>query len=208
MIKPGIALFATLLFAQFASPQTNQYYFTYEPGTPYTKTNIPPDWPIHAKEGVGSEKDADAHWGAVTAGFRHSIRLSKESFTNGEPVIATIILRNVSDRVRTYLVQDRRDLDDMVVLTDGQKRVPHRYEPGPNASFPEKVQAARRGSDWHCELPKGTQRKFVVNLNDVYDLSKGGQYTVSATRMVRDESRLALTNVVSGKVTFSIDRPR
>src|SRR5215472_4660471 len=103
---------AFLLTALFLMPaptllaQTNEYFVTEEDHT--NKYFIPTPEQIkqarHAKESRPAKEDPEGNWGAVNEGFQLSIRLSKSTFTNGEPVVATIILRNVHDKPLTYYV--------------------------------------------------------------------------------------------------------
>src|ERR1035438_8320956 len=43
-----------------------------------------------------AELDPEGHWGTVTAGVQLSIRLSKNFFALGQPIEATVTLRNVT----------------------------------------------------------------------------------------------------------------
>ena len=55
-----------------------------------------------------AEDDPEGHWGAPSEGYQLSIRLEKETFTNGEPITASVLLRNVSDRPLYVLGLDAR----------------------------------------------------------------------------------------------------
>ena len=40
-------------------------------------------------------RDTNGHWGATVEGLRLSLRLSKFDYTNGEPIVARVLVRNV-----------------------------------------------------------------------------------------------------------------
>ena len=49
-----------------------------------------------------ADQDSQGHWGPSWEGDRLSIRLNKEVFTNGEPIMACVTVRNASYRI-SYL---------------------------------------------------------------------------------------------------------
>jgi hypothetical protein len=179
---------------------------TYETNTAFYKTNISEaqiERATHAKESRPVEHDPEGNWGPVLEGFQLSIRLEKASFTNGEPVIARMLLRNVTNSVRTYLVSSTHDPEDTLVLFRDEARVPRADEPKPGASFVERLKGIRNGSTWHCPSPPGTQRRFVADLSKIFDLTNGN-YTVFAQREIQDLTHLVITNVVSDKASFTV----
>jgi hypothetical protein len=118
----------TLLSAALAFAQTNQFYITDEsqpsrqkPGS-FSPEQI--EAAKHAKESSPAKDDPEGNWETVSEGFQFSIRMEKNSFTNGEPVNAVIILRNVSDTNLQFMVSD--DGDPMVgfTVTKGQGSIP------------------------------------------------------------------------------------
>ena len=190
---------------------TNQFYLTddfvthYGDTLPFTPEHI--ERAKHAKESRPAKQDPEGHWGPVTEGFQLSIRLQKESFTNGEPVTACIILRNVSDRLLRYFTAPINDPMSKIVLMRGQQRVPGKNEPKPGATPMEMLKAAYRGSMGSFQSPVGTQRKFLVELNDAFDLATNGEYVVQAMRTIPSLDKTSKKQVVSGKATFRITNP-
>jgi hypothetical protein len=76
----------------------------------------------------------------------------------------------------------------------------------PNMTFQEKIQNVNAGKFVTPLLSVGTQRRFMMNLNDIYDLRTNGEYTVQVSRNVINASETYETNVFSGKATFLITK--
>lgn len=158
-----------------------------------------------AKDSRPASADPEGNWGVPSQGFQLSLRFNKASFTNGEPVIASVILRNVSDRTLDYPYEyapDNREITFNVLR--GETRVYGMYDLTPGASFADKVRAAPSGHGWIRSSPPGTQRKFFVNLDKIYSLTNTGEYTVFAKRTIRNQDSNQNSEVVSGKATFRI----
>jgi hypothetical protein len=191
--------------------QTNQFYITDERKTSYEDTAFSPEQierAKHAKESRPAEQDLEGHWGPVTEGFQISIRLEKESFTNGGPVVACLILRNVSDRQLRYSESyygPERDWG--LVLMRDQERVYGKDEPKPGASFAEKLKGMRQGSSGSWPIEAGTQRKFSLDLSKIFGLATNGEYVVQAMRTIPSLDRTSEKEVASGKVAFRITDP-
>ena len=191
-----------------------KFYFTTDDGPPY-RSPLPfsPEQiekAKHAKDSRPAEKDPEGNWGAVAEGFQLSLRFEKESYTNGEPVTACVILRNVSDRPLVYPYEYTPDEREIAfVLMRGQDRVYGKYDARPGASFTERLGALRMGHGWDRASPVGTQHKSLVNLSKIFGLATNGEYVIQAKREIPTSYLTGMTNVASGKVTFRIfDRPK
>src|SRR5208282_4622230 len=78
------------------------------------------------KESLPAEVFPEGHWGTVQDGFQLSLRFNKQTYTNGEPIIAALLLRNVTNRILRYGVgPDYVDcpVGFSVTLADG-KQIP------------------------------------------------------------------------------------
>jgi len=187
---------------------TNQFYLTddfvthYGDSLPFTAKHI--EMAKHAKECRPADQDPEGHWGPVTEGFQLSVRLERESFTNGEPVTACVILRNVSGKLRRYFTAPMHDPMSKILLTRGGQRVPTNDEPKPGASAPERLKPVFGGSMWSFPSPAGTQRKFFVELNKMFDLGTNGEYVVQAMRTIPSLDLKSEEEVASGKAAFRI----
>jgi hypothetical protein len=200
---------ATIISTLTLHGQPTTPYITYE-GPPFTQTNISPkhmeDAQV-ARESRPAKLDPDGNWGAVVDGFQVGIRLERSSFTNGEPVRARILIRNVSDRLSTYLVWSERDPDYDVALTENGRPIPRRDDTGLNSNISERLRATRNGSTYHCPSPPGTQRAFTIDLSKVFALEPNGRYEVCAKRTIVNWKGNALTNLSSAKATFKVTAP-
>lgn len=151
-------------------------------------------------------KDApEGNWGSAVEGFQLSLRLDKKSFTNGEPITACVILRNVSGTTRGYpyeFTPDEREIT--FVLLRGEDRILGKYDIKPDATFVEKLRAIRTGHGWVRESPPGTQHKTLVNLSSYFQLTNSGDYVVQAKREIVPGQLAGATSVASGKVFFQI----
>ncbi len=153
-----------------------------------------------------AEDDPQGHWGAPWEGAQLSIRVQKEHFTNGEPVVACVTLRNVSDRVLYFDVGAYpEEKDTKVVLTRGQERILGVDDPKPGETFLRRLSYIRAGSSpGPMPISPGTQRQFFRDLSKVFDLSAAGSYSAYAERSVINFERTRWTNLLSGTVTFRI----
>jgi hypothetical protein len=108
-----------------------------------------------SKESRPASEDPEGHWGQATNGFQLSLRFEKEVYTNGEPVLATMLVRNVSNVQLQYLFPAR------VAATKDGSRLKRKDDIG----------VARRGPA-RLLYPQ-TQARDQENLNQVYDLTPG-----------------------------------
>jgi len=197
--------------------QTNAFYVTDDRITNFNEF-IPTVDQIegakHARESRPAEKDPEGNWGVVEEGFQLSIRLEKKRFTNGEPIQASIFLRNVSDKQLTYYFHSSPGIAlRMFASRDGQ-RLYRNDEAKPGMTFKEQLKCAYSGHRWSAKLEPGTQREFIAQLTDVFNLSTNGEYKVHASHEIisllntnmpiRDRTNPFATNVVSGVATIYI----
>lgn len=109
-----------------------------------------------------AEQDPEGNWGNVVGGIQVSLRLQSSTFTNGEPVRVTMLVRNVTNRVITHYWPH-------VVISKNGKPLERNGGAGVDITaipladvFPQ------------------TQHKYVRTLNKDYDLSENGEYTLQA----------------------------
>jgi hypothetical protein len=157
-----------------------------------------------------AEDDPQGHWGTPWEGAQLSIRLQKEHFTNGEPIVACVTLRNISDRVLYFDVGPYpEEKDTKIVLTRGQERLLGVDDPKPGETFQERFRYVRAGSSpGFVPISPGTQRQFFRDLSKMFDLSVVGSYSAYAQRGVIPFERGRWTNLLSGTVTFRILGPQ
>jgi hypothetical protein len=111
-----------------------------------------------------SDQDVKGNWGEATNGFQLSLRFEKTEFTNGEPISAAMLMRNISGVEETYFRPIK-----IVIIKDGNT-------------------LKRKDSNGLIEInapliktlfPQ-TQDKYILNICKIYDLSEPGKYAVQA----------------------------
>ena len=161
-----------------------------------------------------ADNDSDGHWGTRWEGVQLSIRLPKRVFTNGEPIVAYVTLRNVGDTVRYFWVSTPQpERDTKIFLLKGQEPLPPANGPKPGQSFQQRLKYVWNGSSHQEPLIPGTQRQFLRSLSDMFELEASGSYSAHAEREVVALKPVAgrpgylrgsITNLLSGTVTFQV----
>jgi hypothetical protein len=164
------------------------------------------------KESRPADQDPDGHWGPALDGLQLSLRFKKQAYTNGENIIAIVLIRNVSSN----------SIDYDAMYTSAY--------PSPiniSASKDQERLKIKKPPDWHggslrrTQLPPQSQDKYEVNLNQFFELGKGGEYVFQAhylptrpgdtnffNRMYFGDPNSIQTNeIFSGKVTVTIANP-
>lgn len=203
-----LILIVTFLSGGLAFGQTNEFYITDEsllgrekPGR-FSSEQI--EAAKHAKDSRPAKEDPESNWGAVLDGFQLSVRLEKSLFTNGEPVQALVILRNVSDRTLEFQISTYGDPDLDMILTKGAD-VLKRLDQTPGTNFVDTVRRIHVGSFTSASCLPGTQRKFTIDLNKIYGPITNGIYEVQARKLIPKMNEHAKAEVTSGKATFRIE---
>jgi hypothetical protein len=120
-----------------------------------------------------ADSDPEGNWGAPSNGFQLSLRFAKQEFTNGEQIVATMLLRNITN------VPEKFD----------RLYVAGRPSPINLLVFSEQEQLRLEGDDGEINVISATevtiypqtQLKFSVKVNDYYNLSRGGKFFVKAS---------------------------
>jgi hypothetical protein len=146
------------------------------------------------RESLPAESFPEGNWGLITNGFHLSLRFEKEVFTNGEPIAAIILLRNISDKVLTYRAAFPSGAPQagpiaLKVFTETGEMV------APIANDFRSV--STRGRSLHPE----SQHKYLQPLDKEYNLKTNGTYFVTARLVVPSPN---LTIVESAKVKVVI----
>jgi hypothetical protein len=111
-----------------------------------------------------AEQDVEDHWGQATNGFQLALRFQKTTFTNGEPIKATMFMRNVTDKPQTYY-------RPTYIIATKDDRVLENKNAGKQIiidMLPE------------TKLIPQTQCEDCETVNDSYDLSTPGTYIFQA----------------------------
>jgi hypothetical protein len=115
-------------------------------------------------ESMPAKQDPEGHWGEITNGLQMSLRFEKQIFTNGEPIDAIALIRNVTNQpvvffqpVRILATKDghslkRKDDTGVIVIST----------PLEATVFPQ------------------TQKRNRERLDQIYDLTQNGEYIFQA----------------------------
>jgi len=125
-----------------------------------------------SRESRPADEDPEGHWGSVSHGCQISLSFEKLEFTNGEPVIATMLMRNVSDRPITYLRQIILGHPSPIYVSVWQGEKTLRLKTDENISISH--------SRSNVTLQPRTQHRYRLRLDEFYDLSTNGLYSVQA----------------------------
>lgn len=144
------------------------------------------------KESLPASEFPEGNWGNVAAGFQLSLRFETNLFASGSPIVATILLRNVTNCVLTYHAADilgRSSPIPVIMIGDKGERVPLKTEE-------ITVISAR-----DVKLFPGTQQKLHERIDATYDLPTNGM--VKAYAMLKEE-RPSQIEVESAQVPIEI----
>ncbi len=178
----------------FISEDTSSLEYGPERGEPFTgyhnrRPVISPERVAKAriaKDARRAAEDPEGNWGQACQGFQMGLRFEKTSFEAGERILATLVMRNVSDGERLCFWSTDRPQHLEVTVIDSQNRsIPrkdliqtdHVQKP---RTFQERLRTLaqrQRG----LILDSGFQRKETRDLIEMFDL-RPGSYTVSAKR--------------------------
>jgi hypothetical protein len=129
------------------------------------------------KECLPAQDFPAGNWGAVESGYQLSLRFEKPIFTNGEPIEAIVLLRNVTNNA-FYLQYDQHPVGysdgpiGFCVERYGGGAVPqHVYSMPP-------IQSMDGNTRW---LVSSTQAKYLERLDQRFALTNG-TYTVQAVK--------------------------
>ena len=113
------------------------------------------------------------HWGIIVSGAQASIRFPKDIYSPSEPIIATILLRNYSDKrlfcVAPFLSEGPAPFSFIILDDKGQPlKQKESFDLG----------SAAMDSTKPLSLAAGWQSKFKQRVNSKFDLSKPGTYLI------------------------------
>lgn len=125
-------------------------------------------------ESVPADQDPQGHWGhwgQPMNGFQLSLRFAKDSYTNGEPILATVLFRNVTNRpvdfLRMSMLGRPSPINVLAFKNNGMLLVKGGDEIDVISATPITI------------YPQ-TQCKYRLNLNNFYDLTNHGDYVFKA----------------------------
>ncbi len=158
-----------------------------------------------AKESRPAHLDPEGNWGEPSAGMQMSIRLEKPTYKVGEPVNATIILRNLDQKPREFRVLWPLELGFGLSLFVSSQPAPLPTMAEARATDEFMRRMARSVYKGHTfGLSPGTQKKFEVSLSAIYDLARPGSYQIMASREIDDPETGGKSLISTKSASFEI----
>ena len=169
-------IFFVLVFCHaINAEETNKYYLTDDGFLPFHHDQLLEE-AKKAQESLPVKDFPEGNWGIIQDGFQLSLRFEKQTFTNGEPIPATLLLRNITNQDLEFLKFPAPWLEGPIMFkiassTTGEI-IPQRESGGGVFS----------GSTYG-RLRPDSQVKYLERLNRAYDLTNG-TYTVWAYKSI------------------------
>src|SRR5262249_6159285 len=128
-------------------------------------------------------------------------------FTNSEPIVARILVRNILDD-RALMYKQGYGLTQEFNFTLSPSPTPIATNEAPaEASFADRLKGIRRGSVFYSRCRPGTQHKYSVDLLQQFGSLKPGEYTIQAGLEVPNLDRSKEVEVRTGEAKFKILGP-
>ena len=158
-----------------------------------------------AKESRPANLDPEGNWGEPSSGMQMSIRLDKSSYKVGEPVNATIIVRNLDQKPREYRVfyPDERGFGLNLFAQGRPAPVLSKIDARATNEFGKvaRLPITKVGHFW---LSPATQQKHEVRLDRIYDLALPGSYQIMASREIDDPDTGGKSLISTKAASFEI----
>jgi hypothetical protein len=129
------------------------------------------------RECLPAQDFPEGNWGEPYCGFQLSLRFEKNTYTNGEQIIAILLVRNITNNFVNYSSSSCAPEDGpvgLLVTTDKGQTVT------PPATPPPIIMPAISSGNNGGSIPPHTQHKYLERLNSRYILTTGN-YLVRAS---------------------------
>jgi len=160
-----------------------------------------------------NESNPPTNWGKEAAGFKAGISLPKTVYSLGEPIVLSLVVKNVSESTRRFTDSSspEDDWNVQVVRRRGWSG-PETYKKGeevPLTLYGRSIKGllwgyARDRSHRGYLLKPGETKACNILLNRVADMTLPGEYTIVAWRKIYGEKDVQIT---SGQVEVEIKSP-
>lgn len=133
---------------------------------------------LKAPESRPAQDDPEGHWGPIVAGWQISLRLSTNTYTPGQPVYGTVLLRNVTDKEVEYIYTGTPHEAFDTSWVNEDTKATNRIVPPP----PEGLMSSHG-----VELHPRSQRRLEVQLEG--PPKESGRFLVSASTKVYEQGK-------------------
>lgn len=123
--------------------------------------------------------DPEGHWGKENGGYQLSVRFKKSAFSTNEPIIGSVIVRNVGERMLGVVLNIPDNLNRIIVCDSNNVVVAPRPIL-PATTFKERLQGIVNGAGGRILSP-AMQFKYELDVREKYDLPPG-KYSVQVCR--------------------------
>ncbi|MBI3875189.1 MAG: hypothetical protein HY300_04360 [Verrucomicrobia bacterium] len=144
------------------------------------------------KENRPAEFDIEGNWGMIAEGLQMSLRFDKNVYSSGEPIFASVIIRNVNADKIICTDNDPSFID--YIILKGRSSLTK------NIKIKPSIENYSRGNVW---LRPGVQKMFHEQLNK-YGITEPGEYVVTAQHELPDASNARSFILKSGNALFTI----
>jgi hypothetical protein len=138
--------------------------------------------------------------GEALSGWQLTLQFEKSSYEPGEPVIAIVTLKNVSDEDQTW-TGALLDSSDITFIASRGREHP-RVEPWTGV-----FSANAAGSQFQHTMASKESRVYRIQLDQRMDLTQPGSYVVTATRIVPEAAYRFEFNPDGKLEVVPLDRP-
>lgn len=129
-----------------------------------------------ALEFLPAENDPGGNWGQATNGVQISVRFYQTNFILGHPVEAVVLIRNVGEAPLNFMWAAWVHYScNLTMRLDGETLLPRIPRVEPDV-------AKHDGSAGTDLVFSGTQKREVLRLDKIFDLSRAGTYEIVAER--------------------------
>ena len=160
---------------------------------------------------LSAEDDPNGNWGWASEGMQMSLRFSKNVVSSGEPVVATILIRNVSDKPGYYSLWGtsvEKDFSLTVVGESGAGLASLRaqselsIDPG-KSGFKQRLSNIVNSPKSVPLLPRA-QNSHLIRLDELFDLRNPGKYYVTASHSIPTLDRVGWGMTASGTAILEV----
>ncbi len=151
-----------------------------------------------------ADEDPEGHWGQPGGGMQLSVRFRQLVYTNGQPVVAMALVRNVSGHDLWWPLFYDPPVNNMAFVVFG-----------PDGN---ELPGAKQTIDWmggrRWQLGRQTQLRYDIRLDERYELKQTGRYRIQATSLIDSPERRGppehpgLVEIKSGEAVIEIVEPQ
>lgn len=149
-----------------------------------------------SRESLPAIDFGEGNWGIAQNGFQLSLRFERPDFTNGRPITAIVLVRNVTNQILQYF-----QIQMEVITASGQIFPEHQVPGGPTIN----------SLGWRPLLP-ATQVKELISLDKEYDFTNGNYFVRAVLKdptikLINGKSvpSVSFTEVKSAEVKIKIE---